>query len=839
LRCCINACVVAGALTAASRAAANDLTLSHAGRVSIELLTSDAVFHNTLSVSSPAVAVVNSGCRLEPATGLGGVPLMSEKNSQHGCRVDLDSDPATPGLQPFAAGTVLRFSMCAQENSDPACEDIWSSDSASNSDNFDHVRTTPVRAAEFPDQIFQLGWEDKPNGGDQDFNDLVAVVRVDIDSDGDGLWDDWERFGADTDGDGNIDLDLPAQGADPNHKDIFVEVDWMDCAAAGGDCAAGDTHNHRPKDAAITAAVNAFAAAPVPNPDGTTGINLHVDRSNAIAHQNLLNINGLCFAGGAGIGSFDAVKTDANNFGTNNPRRFAYHYSLWTHQEVANNTTSGCAELPGNDVQVSLGGWNPGAPADRDGDGLPDANVGTIAQQAGTLIHELGHNLNLQHGGGDGLNFKPNFVSAMNYLFQTAGVPPNDPDGAAGPLIGRVDYSRGALTTLVETNLSEASGVGLGTDNSFYNCPNFSRSSAVGNNPTDWNCNGLNTDVSVSNDVNGDRTCVGPGNDGVLNTAASGDDLVQNNQIVDGPDRTCNTAKSGDDTQQRGVGNLQAANLNGFNDWSNIQYTLQVTGSFDDGFHDASLRTEEMTYETHRDVVLPDLEVSGTVVPVSVVTGMQLNYVLNVHNLQPHAAQNVTLNQLLPSGVTVSSCTADHGGVCSAFSGGERVSFATLAGGETARIQIQANVQCATANGATLSSTIDVETDTEETHVDNNELTLVATAVNPPPTLSNLSVDPTSLWPPNHKLVSVNLGYTVTDNCGTPVCNVSVSSNEPINGTGDGDTAPDWVVQDAKHVQLRAERAGGGSGRIYSLLVSCQDSAGGTSTKSAAVTVGK
>jgi hypothetical protein len=78
----------------------------------------------------------------------------------------------------------------------------------------------------------------------------------------------------------------------------------------------------------------------------------------------------------------------------------------------------------------------------------------------------------------------------------------------------------------------------------------------------------------------------------------------------------------------------------------------------------------------------------------------------------------------------------------------------------------------------------------------------------------------------------------VADNCDpSPVCALSVSSNEPVNGTGDGDTGPDWVVVNAHQVQLRAERAGGGSGRIYRITVSCTDNAGGTGTASTTVTV--
>lgn len=48
-----------------------------------------------------------------------------------------------------------------------------------------------------------------------------------IDSDGDGLYDEWEINGIDTNGDGKPEVDLKAMGADPKVPDVFVEVDWM------------------------------------------------------------------------------------------------------------------------------------------------------------------------------------------------------------------------------------------------------------------------------------------------------------------------------------------------------------------------------------------------------------------------------------------------------------------------------------------------------------------------------------------------------------------------------------------------------------------------------------
>ncbi|UCH97900.1 MAG: hypothetical protein JSV88_13885 [Candidatus Aminicenantes bacterium] len=108
-----------------------------------------------------------------------------------------------------------------------------------------------------------------------------------------------------------------------------------------------------------------------------------------------------------------------------------------------------------------------------------------------------------------------------------------------------------------------------------------------------------------------------------------------------------------------------------------------------------------------------------------------------------------------------------------------------------------------------------------------------------PPTIENLSASPNVLWPPNHKMAAVTLNVSASDNCDdAPHCQViAVSSNEPVNGLGDGDTDPDWEITGDLTVNLRAERSGTGSGRIYTITVMCTDISGNNSTETVNVTV--
>jgi len=106
-----------------------------------------------------------------------------------------------------------------------------------------------------------------------------------------------------------------------------------------------------------------------------------------------------------------------------------------------------------------------------------------------------------------------------------------------------------------------------------------------------------------------------------------------------------------------------------------------------------------------------------------------------------------------------------------------------------------------------------------------------------PPVINGAAVDQPVLHNPNHKMRLVTVSYTTSDNCGPVSTSLAVTSNEPENGTGDGDTGPDWEVVSNNQVRLRAERSGKGSGRVYTITITASDASGNSSQQSVTVTV--
>jgi hypothetical protein len=106
-----------------------------------------------------------------------------------------------------------------------------------------------------------------------------------------------------------------------------------------------------------------------------------------------------------------------------------------------------------------------------------------------------------------------------------------------------------------------------------------------------------------------------------------------------------------------------------------------------------------------------------------------------------------------------------------------------------------------------------------------------------PPVIASVTATPSVIWPPNHKMVPVTVLAEASAACGPPVCKiVSITSDEPANGAGDGNTSPDAPFVGLT-AEIRAERVGGSMGRTYTITVECTDTAGNSARKDTTVFV--
>jgi hypothetical protein len=346
--------------------------------------------------------------------------------------------------------------------------------------------------------------------------------------------------------------------AKPGRPDLFLEVDYMNF--------------HQPSTAAGSAVANViamFQSAPNSNnryPTPYNGIALHVQVDETISVNGVNHFNNVAFppctapaaANDSTTVDFDTVKksffgtaAERAALGTKpnvlNAKGLVYRYAFIGHNLLGLGTTSGCAEILGNDLIVSLGSW--GTQTFGTGKSATTHGVGTVDQLAGTLAHEFGHTLGLRHGGGDNVNCKANYPSVLNYNHQFF-----------NPTTRLLDYSHQALLQLDKTNLNEPDGVGPGfTGKIGFGpvAPLSSTKTATAGGAIDWNGNGSSTDTGLNLDL-------------PQTTSGSG----------------------GCPANQKGApGNDQGQFLVGFDDWANIQFSFRGSVDFADGAHVTSGET--------------------------------------------------------------------------------------------------------------------------------------------------------------------------------------------------------------------------------------------------------
>jgi uncharacterized repeat protein (TIGR01451 family) len=240
-----------------------------------------------------------------------------------------------------------------------------------------------------------------------------------------------------------------------------------------------------------------------------------------------------------------------------------------------------------------------------------------------------------------------------------------------------------------------------------------------------------------------------------------------------------------------------------------------------------------------------DVEIAAkTDTPDPVCVGANITYTIGFRNNASGAAPNAKVSDTIPANTTFVSATLPAGwsradAEVAGGTGTLMFTNASVAGGGTASFTVVVKINAGVLGGTVISNTATASSDVVDDVPGNNSKTATTTVDPTPPTVSTPTADPSSLWPKNHKMRDVTINYTATDSCGGVNCQITnITSNQPVDGTGDGDTSPDWEFVDEHHVRLRAESAGGSEGRIYTITVTCTDAAGNSTTKTVEVHVG-
>lgn len=443
--------------------------------------------------------------------------------------------------------------------------------------NSDQTWSTPVFPAGFPDPA--------------------------LDTDGDGLTDLVELNGI-READGDLDTWLPDHGADPCRTTVAVEVDWLKAPVA----------SDRPSQKALDEAIQMFSDAPVPAPvscpygwGATPGVQLMIDLSDEIEVSDDGRKQPLNVADRTGQTDFDRYR----RFHFRNDRTGHFFYNLWGYTHDGSTSSGVCCLGPDdNGFLVTLGSW--------------DAANRTTRVQAATFAHELGHALGLKHGGGDRANFKPNYLSVMNYRYAATGIPEMSawrktvggmPDGTDFTLerkrqmlesVSHLDFSGARLPTLVQSSLNESAGVGADHDlaTAWWD-PSLALRAGDAASGLDWNFDGAgrpDPDANARTPVwvmAGSEVCVAPRSiagrpkSPVKATAATGDLSVTNAQwplgvILAGGDHDCDTTAAEPDAATGFPGDAQvepvgtnypvkyhyASGVTGFDDWDGIRIRM-------------------------------------------------------------------------------------------------------------------------------------------------------------------------------------------------------------------------------------------------------------------------
>ncbi|BFU44072.1 vWA domain-containing protein [Krasilnikovia sp. MM14-A1004] len=206
-------------------------------------------------------------------------------------------------------------------------------------------------------------------------------------------------------------------------------------------------------------------------------------------------------------------------------------------------------------------------------------------------------------------------------------------------------------------------------------------------------------------------------------------------------------------------------------------------------------------------------------------------------DVNPGDVSTAILAGLTGLDVTVKPVATCDAGLSATFDAAQK----TVPSGNAATFTETLTVDSGVSSAADLKCDVDFQLNGVSGGPSFIEKNTVKPIINKAPVCTTVKPGKDELWPPNHKFVTVALaGATDPDGDPTSITITGVTQDEALNGTGDGDTGPDaaWVNATVKDkVQLRAERAGTGDGRVYRIAYTVSDGKGGTCTGTATVGV--